>query len=150
PRRMTIRESISGVAMRAEGANLAELADTDRQVLEGWLVDFDQAWSAGRLAARAKELPPPGHPLRRAAVIWMIKIDSERQWEEGRRVELEAYVEQYPELGTPAGVPSELIHAEYEARRQTGPQADLAELARRFPRQAQEVRLLVERAARTL
>src|SRR5262249_4333911 len=50
--------SISGAAMRAGCANLAELADADRQVLEAWLVDFDQAWSAGRLAARARELPP--------------------------------------------------------------------------------------------
>src|SRR5262249_61117632 len=117
---MTIRENISGVAMRAEGANLAELADTDRQVLEGWLVDFDQAWSAGRLAARARELPPPGHPLRRAALVEMVKIDLERQWQHGQRIELEGYLEQDPELGTPAAVPAGLAPPEEQAGAHAG------------------------------
>jgi hypothetical protein len=124
--------------------HLAKLSDDKRQMLESWLVEFDLSWDEGRLAAWVARLPPPGDCLRRAALIEMVKIDLERRWRRGKRAGLEAYVKALPELGPPDSLPADLIQAEYEARQHGGAPADLAEFARRFPRQADQLRRLVE------
>src|SRR5207248_387716 len=49
-----------------------------------------------------------------------------------------------PELGTPDTVPADLLQAECEVRQQFGDSAALADLERRFPRRAQELRRLLE------
>ena len=76
--------------MTVTGAHLAELSDDLRQVLEGWLVEFDLSWDEGRLAQWVHRLPPRGDRLRRPALIEMLKIDLERRWQRGQRAHLEA------------------------------------------------------------
>ena len=132
--------------MTVTGAHLAELSDDLRQVLEGWLVEFDLSWDEGRLAQWVHRLPPRGDRLRRPALIEMLKIDLERRWQRGQRAGVEAYLKALPELGPPDHLPADLLLAEYEARRQCGASADLAEFARRFPRQADELRRLVRQS----
>ena len=61
--------------MTSGESHLAALSAANRQVLEGWLVEFDQSWADGRLAARVQQLPPVGHPLRLPALLEMVKID---------------------------------------------------------------------------
>jgi predicted Ser/Thr protein kinase len=124
--------------------HLAELSDDQRQVLETWLVEFDLSWDERRLTSWLARLPPPGDRLRRPALLEMIKIDLERRWRRGQRPCLEGYVKALPELGTADSLPADLIQAEYEARLHGGAPADLAEFARRFPRQADQLRRLVE------
>jgi len=119
----------------AATVSLADLPDELRELLEGWLVEFDQSWDEGRLAARVRELPAD-HPLRLAAVAEMIKIDQEHRWRRGDRVPLESYLRDYPDLGTPETVPADLVLAEYELRRELGDEPSLAEFEARFPRQA--------------
>src|SRR5437764_738404 len=63
--------------MAAGPERLATLTDAERGLLEAWLVEFDQAWQDGRLAARVAELPLAGHPLRLPALCEMVKIDLE-------------------------------------------------------------------------
>jgi serine/threonine protein kinase len=128
----------------ATDAHLAELSDDKRQVLETWLVEFDLSWDEGRLAFWIRRLPPEGDCLRRPALIEMVKIDLERRWQQGQRAKLEGYLKALPELGALDRLPADLLLAEYESRRQCGAPADLAEFARRFPRQADELRRLVE------
>src|SRR5271166_4526972 len=128
--------------MTSSEPHLAELSDDARQRLEGWLVEFDRSWSGGRLLLWLGQLPP-GNSLRRPALIEMVKIDLERRWRRGQRLCLEAYAKALPELGPTDRLPADLILAEYEARQQCGAPADLTEFARRFPRQADELRLLV-------
>jgi predicted Ser/Thr protein kinase len=135
------------MGMTTPEAHLAELSDDQRQLLETWLVEFDLSWDEGRLASSARRLPPRGDPLRRPALIEMVKIDLERRWQRGQRAGLEAYVKALPELAGPGGLPADLVLAEYEARQQCGAAADLAEFATRFPRQADELRRLVGQAA---
>jgi predicted Ser/Thr protein kinase len=77
----------------------------------------------------------------------MVKIDIRRRWGQGRRVILEAYLKTYPELGTADTVPVDLLEAEYQVRRQFGSRARLEEYARRFPRQAEELRRRLDGAA---
>src|SRR5262249_47192588 len=128
-----------GVSMAFSHRSLSELSEQDRRVVEGWLVAFEQDWDERRLVAQVRRLPAEG-PLRGAALARLVKIDLGRQWQNGRRANVEAYLKAFPELGTPETVPADLVLAEYEARRQFGAPADLAEFARRFPQQAEELR----------
>jgi predicted Ser/Thr protein kinase len=131
--------------MTVADPHLADLSDDERGALEAWLVDFDRSWGGRGLRSWVRKLPPAGGRLRRAALVEMVKIDLEHRWQRGRPARLEAYVKAVPELGPPACLPADLILAEYEARRESGAPADLAEFAKRFPRQAEELRRLVER-----
>jgi hypothetical protein len=129
--------------MTAGDAQLEELSDDQRLTLETLLVKFDLSWDKGRLEAWVPRLPPRGDSLRHIALVEMVKIDLERRWLHGQRAKVEAYVKALPDLGTLDRVPADLLLAEYEARQHCGAQADLDEFARRFPRQADELRRLV-------
>jgi hypothetical protein len=130
--------------MAAANLHLAKLSDADRGVLEGWLVEFDQSWHEKRLAFQVRQLPPADNPLRLAALIEMVKIDLERQWQMGRRAVIEGYLKFIPELGTSETVPEQIILTEYEIRRQHGASSDLTEFGKRFPRQLPELRRLIQ------
>jgi tRNA A-37 threonylcarbamoyl transferase component Bud32 len=130
--------------MTAADPHLADLSDDERRVVEAWLVDFDLSWGGRPLKDWVRKLPPTGDRLRRAALVEMVKIDLERHWQRGRPAHLEAYLRAAPELGPASCLPADLLLAEYEARRECGAPADLAEFAKRFPRQAGELRRLVE------
>jgi Protein kinase domain len=132
--------------MRTPETHLEPLSDDQRQVLEAWVVKFDLSWDERALVAWAQRLHPRGDPLRWPILVEMVKIDLERRWQRGQRARLEAYLKALPELGAAGRLPADLILAEYEARRQCGAPAELAEFARRFPRQAYELRRLAARA----
>jgi predicted Ser/Thr protein kinase len=131
-------------------ASLARLSDKDRRQVEAWLVEFQQSWDEKRLGAQVRKLPPAGSPVRLAALTELVKIDLERLWQKGRRVKLECYMKALPELGTSEMVSPELIQAELTARRNAGAPADPADLARRFPGQAEAVGRLEQSAKETL
>jgi serine/threonine protein kinase len=121
---------------------LADLSDDDRQVLESWLVEFDQRWDERLLASRVDRIPP-GSSWRLPALAEMVKIDLERNWRLGRQVSLESYLKEFPELGSPGDVAVDLIQAEYEVRRQFGALLTLEDYQRRFPHQAEEFARLI-------
>jgi hypothetical protein len=128
--------------MAITNSQLWGLSDEQRDVLEGWLVEFEQGWREGRLAARVRELP--AGPLRIPAMVELAKIDLERNWQNGRRVTVEDYLRDYPELGDPDTVPGDLLQAKYEVRQRHGLGTALDTFARRFPRRAEDLRRLVE------
>ena len=128
--------------MAALNPRLADLSDDDRQMLESWLVEFDQGWDERLLASRLDEIPP-GSSWRLPALAEMVKIDLERQWRLGRQVSLESYLEEFPELGSPGDVSVDLIQAEYEVRRKFGAPLTLEDYQRRFPHQAEEFARLI-------
>jgi serine/threonine protein kinase/WD40 repeat protein len=123
------------------------LTDEHRAVLEDWLVEFERTWDEGRLGARVGELPPG--PLRFPALVELVKIDLERNWQRGNPLTVESYLARYPELGTPETVPADLLQVEYEARRQSGSAADLSDFAGRFPARADDLHRLVEQGPAT-
>jgi WD40 repeat protein len=96
------------------------MAPADRLQLEAWLAEFEEAWDEHRLAAQAARLPPPGQPLRLPALVELVKIDLERNWQRGRRLSLTDYLARYPELGPADALPPDLLLAEEEVRRQFG------------------------------
>jgi predicted Ser/Thr protein kinase len=132
--------------MAVPNPSLLNLSAEDGRRLEAWLVNFDRTWQEDLLARRVQELPPTGTPWRFPALVEMVKIDLERQWQRGQRPGLENYLQTYPELGDPVSVPVDLLQAEYEVRQQFSSGPDLAEFARRFPHQAEELRRLVDQA----
>src|SRR5262245_58861914 len=105
--------------MVAPSPMLAHLSDAERAEVESWLVEFDLRWDANRLPERARELPAAG-PLRLSALAEMVKIDLERQWQRGRRVVIEHYLQTFPELGAPDQPPLDLIETEVVVRTQFG------------------------------
>jgi predicted Ser/Thr protein kinase len=123
-------------------ARLANLSDADRQVVEAWLVAFDQDWDEALLASRVPQIPPESS-WRLPTLAEMVKIDLERQWQCGARVSLESYLARFPELGSPESVSADLIRAEYEVRRQCGAPLVLEDYLRRFPNQAGELARLI-------
>lgn len=109
-------------------------------------MECGRSWDGRRLAARMHELPPSESAARLPALIEMVKGDIQQQWQEGRQVGLETYLMFLPELGSPDTIPTDLILAEYEARRRSGAPAELDEFERRFPRQAEALRQMVDPA----
>jgi hypothetical protein len=115
------------------------LSERDRQLVESWLVEFDLGWTPDRLSARARELPADS-ALRLPALVEMVKIDLERQWQRGERRPLEAYLHAFPELAAWGTVTGELLLVEYQVRRQFGDTADPDDYERRFPGAAELLR----------
>jgi WD40 repeat protein len=106
--------------MPAIPERLLELSPPDRLQLEAWLAEFEEAWDEHLLAARVERLPPPGQPLRLPALIELVKIDLERNWQRGRHLPLADYLARYPELGPAEALPPDLLLAEEEVCRQFG------------------------------
>jgi serine/threonine protein kinase len=126
--------------MPSSFASLSQLSEPERAQVEALLVAFDQGWSENRLEEAVGRLPSGNSVVRRLALLELVKIDLERQWQLNRRPRLEGYLHHYSELGTQDTVPVELILAEFEVRRQFTGTADLADFTRRFPRQAEQLR----------
>ena len=71
---------------------------------------FEEACREHGTADLAAFLPPLDDPLRLVALHELIKTDLEMRWRRGRGQELEAYLAQFPELGTPETLPATLLH----------------------------------------
>jgi serine/threonine protein kinase len=127
----------------------ADLSADDRRALDHWLVEFDHGWENGLLSSRVDQIPP-GSSWRLPALAEMVKIDLERQWERGNEIRLEAYLEQFPELGAPGNVSADLIQAEYEVRKRFGAPVTLDDYLRRFPHQAAELGRLIAQGQSSL
>src|SRR5260370_645992 len=136
-------------SMAATHPSALALSVPERQVLEAWLLAFDQSWHAGALAERAQALSALSPALHFPALVEMVKHDLARQWQQGHRVSLLKYLEAYPQLGSPYTVPADLILCEYEARRGAGEAHDLIEFARAFPGRLDELRRLLDQARET-
>ena len=117
-----------------------------RQEPESWQVGGGRSWDERRLAARMLELPPSESAAHLPALIEMVKVDMLQQWQQGRQVGLESYLGILPELGSPDMIPAALILAECEARRRAGAPVELSEFERRFPRQAEALRQMIDRS----
>ena len=120
---------------------LVHLSDAERAEVESWLVEFDLRWDTERLPVRVRQLPADG-PLRLSALTEMVKIDIERQWQQGHRVVIEDYLRTFPELGPQDGPPLDLVEAESRPAF-IGDRPGEAELCDRFPRCGEAIRRLL-------
>jgi serine/threonine protein kinase/HEAT repeat protein len=131
--------------MTAQAPHLASLSADERRQLESLLLKFDQSWDEKRLPAALRNLSADS-PLRRPALIELIKLDLEHRRKAGQKVRIESYLKPLPELGTADDLPVDLILAEYQMRRQAGAAGDVGDYAKRFPRQADELRQRIQQA----
>jgi hypothetical protein len=121
------------------------LAPEEVAALDGLVADFARDWRDGLLAEAGRQLPDRPAGFRRAALIAMVKIDLERQWQCGRRPALESYLDSFPELGGAGGVPAELIGAELRVRAAAGEAVEPSAVWKRFPGRAAELGTLAGR-----
>jgi len=122
---------------------LDHLSDAERAEVESWLVEFDLRWDSDRLRALARELPA-GSMLRLPTLIEMVKIDLERQWQQGHRVGIEYYLRAFPELGPLDNPQLDMIEAEVEVRTQFADRPSEIELCDRFPQHTEAIRQLLK------
>src|SRR5262249_58318043 len=130
-----------------ESCNLGDLRSLDWERLQDLLDPFEAAWHAlegqAGVVALGDFLPPATDPLRRLALIELIKADLEFRWRRGLPVGLETYLQDFPELGAAAALPARLLYEEYRVRQRYGDQPPLADYRSRFPDQFAELRRLL-------
>jgi serine/threonine protein kinase len=124
-------------------SNLGRLETRQWDQLQDMASRFEAAWKESDTVDLSAFLPPPGNPLRRVVLHELIKSDLEARWQRGQIIGLEAYLEKFPELGTPALIAPALIYEEYRVRHLHGDKPQLAGYERRFPRQFPELQRLV-------
>jgi serine/threonine-protein kinase len=79
---------------------------------------------------------------RRAAVggladqLQFIRDEQRREWQAGRRVLAEAYLERFPDIASESGAVADLIAGEYRLRAELGDHPSAEEYAQRFPQHA--------------
>lgn len=117
----------------------SSISPEERELIRRWLTDFNRTWTPTSLASCIAVLPPGEERVRMVALAEFVKLDLKKQWESGQRVELESYLERFPELGDRTTAAVGLVRAEFEARSKAGTTAPLQEMAARFPRQASQL-----------
>jgi serine/threonine protein kinase len=122
--------------------DLGHLQTRQWKQLQDMASRFEAAWQQSETADLASFLPPPGNPLRRVALLELIKTDLEARWRRGQIIGVEAYLEKFPELGNVAILAPQLIYEEYRVRHLYGDKPALAGYERRFPRQFPELKRL--------
>jgi WD40 repeat protein len=93
---------------------------------------FEEAWQQG-LAPSIDDYLPADAELRAAVLVELVHADVERRLERGEAVQVETYLERYPELATDAAVIAELVHADIALRRELGQAVAMEDYRRRFP-----------------
>ncbi|MGQ4619040.1 protein kinase domain-containing protein [Nocardia sp. R7R-8] len=115
---------------------------------------FSAAWESTRRPPAIAEYLPDASTLRRAALLELIRVDLRHRWllrrgkdtgaapEPAARMRLADYCAEFPELASD-DIPAGLVYEEFVIRRQSGERVDPRECLREYPRQAQELRELL-------
>jgi serine/threonine protein kinase len=121
-----------------------EEASTAWEALADYVGGFLKAWEAGgEPPPIAPYLPAEPGPLRRMALVELVKIDLERRLlGAGPRKSVSQYGAEFPELLGEGGLPCDLIYEEYHVRQLAGDTVPFEEYLERFPDQADSLRRL--------
>lgn len=126
--------------MSATGVSIDQLSGQQRQLLDAWLLRFDQSWHGERLQHAANNPPEELKAFRRLYLTELVKIDLRHNWQEGQLRRVEGYLAQYPDLGTAETVSIDVILAEYRAGKALGRTNMLEDLLQRFPARIAEMK----------
>lgn len=129
--------------MRGSG-DLGRLKTEDWDLLQEFVDRFEAACRVNESVDLTQHLPPAGNPLRAVALHELIKSDLEIHWRRGQRMELEAYLQRFPELGPKSSLSPALIYEEYRVRHVHGDRPPLTAYRDRFPEQFAHLNRLLE------
>lgn len=120
----------------------AETSDAGWEILASHLEAFLEEWDTSGYGPRlADHLPKEPPAFRRMVLVELIKVDLEYRYNaDGPVLKLEDYLDEYPELGRPDGVPVELIHEEYHVRKTSGQTVSVEDCLERFPDRTESIR----------
>jgi len=107
---------------------------------------FASAWENPDDPPEIDDFLPKGHDgtVRHAALLELIKLDMEQQWNLGTPKWVEDYLEEYDELSGSENVPLDLIVQELHIRQSQGRNFEPQEYLERFPAAAERIRPLIE------
>jgi serine/threonine protein kinase/formylglycine-generating enzyme required for sulfatase activity len=125
--------------MADDAKELVELTDANLEALEALASQLENAWKKGT-ADLAAFLPETASPLRKHALIELIKVDLECRWRRGRTDGLDYYTDKFPELGRTRDLPAKLIFEEYRVRHLWGDKPSLTQYEMRFPGQFEQLK----------
>jgi serine/threonine protein kinase len=124
-----------------DGARAAhDLADRVRSLV--------RAWQGGTPPVLADLLPPPDDPLRRLALVELIKADLRLRGRRRSPRRLADYLAEFPEL-PPDELPVDLIYEELHQRRLAGETVETGDYFRRYPAQAEALARLLDQGRAT-
>lgn len=104
-----------------------------------------EGWEAlGGPPALAEFLPKSPPNLRYLALVELVKVDLEYRWRKHNLPrKVEEYAQEFPELCTAEGIPSDLIYEEYHVRSRMADPPDPEEYFQRFPDRVEELKQLM-------
>jgi hypothetical protein len=102
-----------------------------------------QLWRGGQSPDLDAFLAAAG-PLAPAELAAVLRGDQAERWRAGRRMPAEDYLHGYPHLRDDPDAILDLIHCEFLLRERLGEPPDADEFLRRFPEQADVLRLQIE------
>lgn len=117
---------------------------TERSAIQNLSARFAKACEQADTVDWNQFLPPSGDPLRGPTLAELIKTDLEIRWKRSQPVTLEKYVEIFPELGSTAELPIDLLYEEYRVRAVYGDKPDLGSYEKRFPEKYGELQQLLQ------
>ena len=109
--------------------------------VEGAVQQLEERWLAGEPATISEYLPGLESPFRRRVLLELIKVDQEFRWKGVEPKLTEAYLREWPDLGTEPEVICELLEAECLTRAVLGQLPTPEELTERFPDLADQIDL---------
>ncbi|MGA2032912.1 MAG: hypothetical protein ABSG68_11680 [Thermoguttaceae bacterium] len=110
-----------------------ELDDQSWSLLNKSVFRFEDAWNGGVRPDIGAFLPSLNGILRERVLVELVKVDQENCWRGGLQRLLEAYVSDWPELGTREDTLVELLSAECLTRSIFDKPPSFRELRSRFP-----------------
>jgi hypothetical protein len=116
--------------------------------LQDCLEGFEEAWLRSQQQGDFVEirafLPGNGDSLRPIALEELIKTELEIRCRQGEPVDLNYYMQQFPELGGLKNAPAVLVYEEYRVRQRYGDKPALESYESRFPNQFAELQQLLK------
>jgi hypothetical protein len=127
---------------------VGELSDADWERLQDLANRFESTWQETKAPNATVDvrdfLPPSEDSLRLLALQELVKTDLEMRCRRGFAVQLEWYLQHYPELGTCDSLATDLVYEEYRVRQRYGDRPALESYQQRFPQQFGDLQKLVQ------
>ena len=131
-------------------ADLTVMSEQAVREMVRWLDAFESGWTATSLDEQTASIDA-NSSWRQPALIEAVKIDLQRQWQNGSQLSLESYFDRFPEIATNSNGFIELVACEYRLRAESDRPASMAEFLQRFPDRQEELTIaLSDTAAETL